>query len=432
MKKFDLEATEENLKLTLEKDVLGRNSNLIMLAKLISNIDENIIISLDGKWGSGKTFFIKQFQYLIKNSEESEIINGVDNSAIFQKLKKENLVVYYNAWENDDHDNPLESLIYNILNEYPEQKDQLIDFGEFKKILKPFCRDLLKVVSGGLFDINNFDDMKSFKDLAESITTSEEKKKKFNKLINSILVDNQRLILIIDELDRCKPTFAVNMLETIKHFYNNDKITIIVSTNNLELSNTIKNFYGNDFNGYGYLNKFYDTVINLEVADIKMYLQNQLDFCYKTYLPHDMSYLILQHLGFSLRECNKYIVLYKMLRNYIEDEPVFDRKKSYLFSCLLLPLAIALKIKDIRLYNQFISKNGSSIIKNFLSNMVDNTDYEHWIKELIENGEKDYKEQIIEKYNSMFNSDGYSYDRFPFFDAISLLGTRLKWDDREE
>jgi len=42
MKKFDLEAAEENLKLTLEKDVLGRNSNLIMLEKLISNINENI------------------------------------------------------------------------------------------------------------------------------------------------------------------------------------------------------------------------------------------------------------------------------------------------------------------------------------------------------------------------------------------------------
>lgn len=431
MKKFDLEPTKENLKLTIEKDVLRRNSKLVMLATLISNIDENVIISLDGKWGSGKTFFIKQFQYLIENSDELENLNGINYKAVFEKLKRENVVVYYNAWENDDHEKPIESLIYNILNEYPEQKNQLVDFTEFKKLLKSFCKDILKSVSGGLFDIENFDKINSFGDLAESITTAEEKKKRFNQLIDNILIDNQRLILIIDELDRCRPTFAVNMLETIKHFYNNEKITVILSTNNLELSNTIKNFYGNDFNGYGYLNKFYDTIINLEVSDVKSYLQNQLGFCHKTYFPQDMSYLILQYYSFSLRECNKFITLYKMLESYIEDEPAFERKRDYMFSCLFLPMAIALKIKDIKLYNKFVSKNGKEILNDFLTKMIDNTEYERWVKELIGNVDGNYKEQIIEKYNSMFNSDGYSY-RFPFFEAMSLLGTRLKIENTEE
>ena len=90
--------------------------------------------------------------------------------------------------------------------------------------------------------------------------------------------------MVIDELDRCKPTFTVNMLETIKHFYSNKKITVIVSTNNLELSNTIRKFYRNGFDGYGYLDKFYDCIINMEIKDIKTYSKNQLSFCQKTYI----------------------------------------------------------------------------------------------------------------------------------------------------
>ena len=328
MLKYELEPNDENLKETIEKNFLERNSKLVILSKLLANVKENLTISVDGKWGSGKTFFIKQFKYLVDHIEDykdDRIINGT-NKQSFKKLHETNLVVYYNAWENDMHTNPLESLIYNILNEYPKMKNQMVNFKDFKKLFKSFCRDFLYSVSGELFDINNFDQINSFDDLAKSMTTIEEKKTAFNKLVDEILEDKQRLILIIDELDRCKPTFAVEMLEIIKHFYTNDKITIIVSTNNSELSNTIKNYYGNDFDGYGYLNKFYDFIISLDIKDVKGYLQKQFNFCNKSWLYHDMSYLVMKYFDFSLRECNRFITLYNMLKAYIETEYYFDKE----------------------------------------------------------------------------------------------------------
>lgn len=57
MKKYELDLTEDNIRQTIDKDALGRNSNLVMLGKMLLNQNENIMISLDGSWGSGKTFF---------------------------------------------------------------------------------------------------------------------------------------------------------------------------------------------------------------------------------------------------------------------------------------------------------------------------------------------------------------------------------------
>ena len=432
MIKFELEATEENLKSTIERNVLGRNSQLIMLAKLISKLDDNVIISIDGRWGSGKTFFVKQFIHLIENVDEynNGIIDNNDKD-IFKQLKENNLVVYYNAWENDSHTNPLESIMYNILNEYPNQKDQLVDFKEFKKLIKPFCRDAIYSLSNGFFDINNIDKMNSFQDLAKDIFTIEEKKEAFKKLIDAILGEKQRLILVIDELDRCKPTFAVDMLETIKHFYSNKKITVIVSTNNLELSNTIRKFYGNDFDGYGYLDKFYDCIINMEIKDIKTYLKNQLSFCQKTYIYHDFSYLIMVHFNFSLRDCNRFMTLYNMLKNYIEIDPLFEKDRQYIFSCIILPISIALKIKNVSKYTSFVNNEGEEIVRNFLVDMVSGTHYEGWIKDIIKNDTDDYIEKIIGVYHSIFNDD-VRFDRLPFFEAISLLGTKLLIENEDD
>lgn len=57
MLKYELEPNEENLKKTIEKNFLGRNSKLVMLSKLLVNVKENLTISVDGKWGVWKNIF---------------------------------------------------------------------------------------------------------------------------------------------------------------------------------------------------------------------------------------------------------------------------------------------------------------------------------------------------------------------------------------
>ena len=144
MKKYDLEDTDENIKLTIEKN------NLITLSKMLTNLNDNYIISIDGAWGSGKTFFVKQFKYLLEHISEYTdncVFCELDKDVI-KKCSNNNLVVYYNAWINDNHNGyPLESIIYSILNDYPNYKSILPNFDGFKKIFKDFTNNLIYKIS---------------------------------------------------------------------------------------------------------------------------------------------------------------------------------------------------------------------------------------------------------------------------------------------
>ena len=146
MKKYDLEDTDENIKLTIEKNNLNRNKKIITLSKMLTNLNDNYIISIDGAWGSGKTFFVKQFKYLLEHISEYTdncVFCELDKDVI-KKCSNNNLVVYYNAWINDNHNGyPLESIIYSILNDYPNYKSILPNFDGFKKIFKDFTNNLL-------------------------------------------------------------------------------------------------------------------------------------------------------------------------------------------------------------------------------------------------------------------------------------------------
>lgn len=424
----EIDLNDELLKQSIEENILNRNSKLVIMSKLLANLTNNVTISIDGRWGTGKTYFVKQFKYVVENIEKytDNKTFSVEEKVAFNKINNTSLVVYYNAWENDSHTNALESLIYNVLNEYPKMKNQVANFEDFKKVFKNICRDVIYKGTLELLDINHFDELKSFEDLAKEIKTIEEKQKIFNQLIDYILGNKNRLILIIDELDRCKPSFAIELLETIKHFYNNDKITVIVSTNNHELSNTIRNYYGNDFDGYGYLNKFYDSIISLDRVNIKEYLQKKLDFCTKTWAWHDFSYLVMIHYNFSLRECNRYVSLYNMLISYIENDRKFFEDRNYIHTCILIPIALALKIKNIDKYDMFVNKKGERIILDFLENNISNNEkYVSWIKNLSKvSVDGDYKQKVLQTYYEVFDNE-YTHFKFPFFDAISMIGTDL-------
>lgn len=130
---------------------------------------------------------------------------------MMKTLNQNSIIIYYNAWENDDHIDPLESIIYNVLNEFPKYKDYITNNKDMFNLLKDCMINFVEKSSLGIIKSENLKSLKSFQDIADSIQTTEEKKVAFNKLINSILIGNKRLILIIDELDRCKPAFAVKL-----------------------------------------------------------------------------------------------------------------------------------------------------------------------------------------------------------------------------
>lgn len=154
MKKYDMKLTEENLVDSIKKDYLGRNKKLSKLIDILNSLSSNVVISIDGNWGTGKTIFVKQLE-LINKKEDLNVLNKDS----IKKFKANYSVFYYNAWENDMHDSPLLSIIYNLINEYPDEKKQSVD----SKVELPFnLKELLKSISGNLVDLDKFTSLKIY------------------------------------------------------------------------------------------------------------------------------------------------------------------------------------------------------------------------------------------------------------------------------
>lgn len=73
MKKFDLIPTEDIIKEIIINGEVNRHNEIRSLLKKISLCDDNTVIAVDGSWGTGKTFFIRELKYVIENIEEYEM-----------------------------------------------------------------------------------------------------------------------------------------------------------------------------------------------------------------------------------------------------------------------------------------------------------------------------------------------------------------------
>lgn len=128
MKAYDLKPTHENLMKTFTEDTVGRNIDVLRFAKILNAIEGSYSIALDGNWGSGKTFFVKQTKMVLDaNNENIQVLTKGEKeeitNACLRCAKKARLpelqpqvCVYYDAWENDNDEDPILSLIYTILN----------------------------------------------------------------------------------------------------------------------------------------------------------------------------------------------------------------------------------------------------------------------------------------------------------------------------
>lgn len=81
------------------------------------------------------------------------------------------------------------------------------------------------------------------------------------------------MFVFIDEVDRCRPSFAIALLEGIKHLFGIPGVCFVVSTNMAQLSESIKAVYGQGFDGYGYLKRFFDVEYSLPMVSGHRYME---------------------------------------------------------------------------------------------------------------------------------------------------------------
>ena len=362
--KKDLEPTEENIIDTFVKNSVGRNNSLFKFIEMLNYQDDSYSIAFDGRWGSGKTFFVKQCKLVLdclneenQYSYKDQILDVIGQDEIAKLTKIKFKTVYFDAWKNDSDLDPIVSLSKSIattaFNIKTKAKTVAIEAG--KELVKIAAKEIAKA------DIDNILDI---------FHTEEDIEAKFKKELASLIPKNGRLIVFIDELDRCRPTYAVKLLERVQHFFDNNKITFIFSVNLYELKNTIKKLYGSSFDGDRYLDRFFYSIISL--PDASYTYENM-----KKSSPNEKMYLkycdeITQKFNFSLREQNHFTSMIDITgvknrflsSNYHAD--VFGNGNE-IVDFFIIPYLIALKMVDSDQFNAFVFYNNGTDFIDFLA-----------------------------------------------------------------
>lgn len=362
MKSFELKPTEENLLSTYKNDQIGRNTDIHAFVDILNSLEDSCSIALDGAWGSGKTFFVKQAKMVLEScspiESKSEYRDEVKTVWKNYHSGKEpefqaQLCVYYDAWENDNDGDPILSLVYSIL----QQVDEETPFPKDNKIFEKVAA--LADCITGKSTTAVLESMKS-----NSVLDDLRKSKNIHRTIVGFLdhlLDERanRLIVIVDELDRCKPDYAVRVLEKIKHYFDNERITFVFAVNVQELQHTISSYYGSHFDSCRYLDRFFDLRIALPPANLQRYYQS-IDFQSDYYTVDFVCKKIIEKFHFSLREISRFLKAMKIAEYELTHSDRFsfsdpEQLTARICEIYLVPLLIALEISDMNAYTQLIS-----------------------------------------------------------------------------
>jgi len=404
----DSEFSEEAISKFVRTDSVGRNGYLSNILGALNSIEKSTYISIDAGWGAGKTVFMKEIEYLNYCALDMFSAPGL-SLELLTTFQDKYVVFYYNAWENDYHSDPLQSLLFSLIDKlYTDdaRKDKVKILA--KSAVKNIAKSTVKSLTHNIVDIDKINEAETVDGLVSSITVVNERKNAVTDIINEILPSGKKLLFIVDELDRCKPEFAVNLMEVMKHYYSDNNLVFLLSTNNRQLVHTVKKYYGDGFDGYGYLDKLYDLILELPPVDIEKYSYSQLGVPNNSYWINIAQIEITKFLKMSMREANRYNSLLSITRVRLGNSDRGLRNTVLLMTYyVFIPLALGLKIRDIKLYDKFVSGNGEELIKNLFKF---NETFHH-VRVRDENPEQDAIQVAVEAYRSMINAKSIPYDQ---------------------
>lgn len=331
MKKLAEEATIENVLESIKENKFNRTQDIIDFIMALEQIEENMFISVDAKWGAGKTFYVRQIEqslnYLTRKAKELNIEENVKTA--FSKnplgsleLEHTYFPVYYNAWLYDNHSDPLMSLILSIIKVCECYCDEKLNSNTLSdkiiSLMDSFSFSIGCVQLGSNF--GNTKEKFSGKDILSVVKTEEEIREKVKEIFDSIIVENvQKLVIFIDELDRCRPNFAIEMLERIKHYFDDDRIIFVASINREQLIHSISKYYGTNFDSTGYLDKFFDW--NIYLPELDTSFGNRLNFTDEQYFIENITKELSLYFQLTYREKLRYnqCISFAILSKYVSD-----------------------------------------------------------------------------------------------------------------
>ena len=342
-----IEEQDHDPKNPWDDDVLDRKKIADRLTSIVRGQEAPFVISVDGRWGTGKTFLLKRWQQDLENQGWQAI--------------------YYNAWEDDFAGDPLIS-VTGQLSEHLKKGSLWAKARKLGRLVAPFVQPVASTASIATTGVPVPNIRRSKQappnDLADYLEKRAAKdglKKHLAELAAEVRADTgQPLLFIIDELDRCRPTFAIELLERVKHIFDVENIVFVFGINREELTKSLRSVYG-EIEAEEYLRRFFDLPLALPQADPDAFCTHLiqsfgLDVFFSSvrttgsrgtfhvateYLP-----LILGGVRLSLRDMDHCVRLLAFAARAMVTSGAFPAS--------LLVLMIAVRIQNPKLYQEYI------------------------------------------------------------------------------
>lgn len=268
LKRKAIEVTSANI---FENDKLQRKESVGNLTELLKNIDSPVVLSVNAPWGSGKTTYLRMLHANLELETKKSI--------------------YFSAWETDFAADPLLAFLgeinLNIASFIGGDKKKNKAWEQAKKagahILRRGVPIAVKLATVGLVDTDKIVEDEASKlaealskDVIDNYSKSKFAIVEFKENIAKVLsVEGggaEKLYIFIDELDRCRPTYAIELLERIKHLLDIEGLVFILALDKNQLAHSVKAVYGAEFDAVGYLKRFIDVEFSLPAADVEPYI----------------------------------------------------------------------------------------------------------------------------------------------------------------
>lgn len=231
-------------------DLLNRDNIAKKISNIIHSSSDLSPLAIDGSWGSGKTYLCRKTIQLLDETPNVKTI-------------------YIDSFSHDQSDSPLLSILGEIYGVLPVKdnlklKDALISAAKTgiamttKAALYHFLRsdsDDMKEEYQNSLESQSENKLNS---AIENILKSESEKESTLSLLKQAIseaTENEKLVIIVDELDRCSPEYAIKLLDSIKHIFNQKNVFFILSANLNQLESNFKSKYGTPENS-SYTDKF--------------------------------------------------------------------------------------------------------------------------------------------------------------------------------
>ena len=312
---------------------------------------------IDAPWGDGKTFFVKSVQLVLEAKNSFiDVGEGIqkDLEGFLKQLddvEEPFLPVYFNAWENDFTDDPMVALLANMAVELKQTH---------------FCKetDVVSVVASiidAALGVAGFDGgmLAMVEELRGSSLIEEyERRTTVRERIRNLAEVGIRevankLVIFIDELDRCRPDFAVRLLEQTKRLFDSDRVILVFATDSRRLADAVGGMYGPGFESERFLERFFDYRLRLSPVDaFRVAASRSLDV---TYRFDSLFREVAMKEQLTMRDMCHILSKFNDAKTYCSQPYDWNNNIVMPVRCAILPLLIVLERIDPELFTQIVS-----------------------------------------------------------------------------